>query len=59
MLKPSLNKSLNMWNSLPVSIYITPEYWSQEFAGEDFHFATKEFVIAIDKANMVIKKSGV
>jgi hypothetical protein len=49
MLKPSLNKSLNMWNSLLVSIYTTPEYRPQEFAGEEFYFATiEEFEIAID-----------
>jgi len=39
-----------MWNSLLVSIYITPEYQPQEFAGEEFYFATiEEFEIAIDK----------
>jgi len=44
-----LNKSLNMWNSLLVSIYITPEYQPQEFAGEEFYFATiEEFEIASD-----------
>jgi len=49
MLKPSLNKSLNMWNSLRVSVYTTPEYRPQEFAGEEFYFATiEEFEIAID-----------
>lgn len=49
MLKPSLNKSLNMCNSLQVSIYTTPEYRPQEFAGEEFYFATiEEFEIAID-----------
>jgi len=49
MLKPSLNKSLNMWNCLRVSIYTTPEYRPQEFAGEEFCFATiEEFEIAID-----------
>jgi len=38
-----------MWNSLLVSIYITPEYQPQEFAGEEFYFATiEEFEIAID-----------
>ncbi len=49
MLKPSLNKSLNMWNCLRVSIYTTPKYRPQEFAGEEFYFATiEEFEIAID-----------
>jgi len=38
-----------MWNSLLVSIYLTPEYQPQEFAGEEFYFATiEEFEIAID-----------
>jgi guanylate kinase len=38
-----------MWNSLLVSIYTTPEYRPQEFAGEEFYFATiEEFEIAID-----------
>jgi len=38
-----------MWNSLRVSIYTTPEYRPQEFAGEEFYFATiEEFEIAID-----------
>jgi len=38
-----------MWNSLRVSIYTTPEYRLQEFAGEEFYFATiEEFEIAID-----------
>jgi guanylate kinase len=40
-----------MWNSLRVSIYTTPEYRPQEFAGEEFYFATiEEFEIAIDIA---------
>ncbi len=40
-----------MWNSLRVSIYTTPEYRPQEFAGEEFYFATiEEFEIAIDNA---------
>ncbi len=57
MLKPSLNKSLNMWNSLPVSIYITPEYRSQEFAGGEFYFATiEEFQIAIDTQLRAVTK---
>jgi guanylate kinase len=39
-----------MWNSLRVSIYTTPEYRPQEFAGEEFYFATiEEFEIAIDR----------
>jgi len=42
-----------MWNSLLVSIYTTPEYRPQEFAGEEFYFATiEEFEIAIDISEM-------
>jgi len=38
-----------MWNFLPVSIYTTPEFRSQELAGGEFYFATiEDFEIAID-----------
>jgi len=43
-----------MWNSLRVSIYTTPEYRPQEFAGEEFYFATiEEFEIAIDSIRVL------
>jgi guanylate kinase len=46
-----------MWNSLRVSIYTTPEYRPQEFAGEEFYFATiEEFEIAIDNIKNYISK---
>jgi len=45
-----------MWNSLLVSIYITPEYQPQEFAGEEFYFATiEEFEIAIDNLGALLR----
>jgi len=39
-----------------VSIYTTPEYRPQEFAGEEFYFATiEEFEITIDTPNRLPK----